>query len=86
MNSDLKDYTKETFASLHKQIDKLKKEKSKLQEKLDEVQKRNNQHPMQCCCEDLRNLYEQKTQSLEQIEEHWKDKTEMLVGKYYKSL
>ena len=41
---------------------------------------------MQCCCEDLRNLYEQKTQSLEQIAEHWKDKTEMLVGKYYKSL
>ena len=41
---------------------------------------------MQCCCEDLKNLYEERTSSLEQIAEHWKEKTQLLVGKYYKSL
>jgi chromosome segregation and condensation protein ScpB len=41
---------------------------------------------MQCCCEDLKQVFSDRQVSLEQIGEHWKGKTQLLVGKYYKSL
>ena len=42
--------------------------------------------PLQCCCEEMKHIFEERQSSLEQIGEHWKNKTQILVSKIYKSL
>jgi len=42
--------------------------------------------PLQCCCEELKAIYEDRQAAIEQISEHWKEKTHQLVSNYYQSL
>ena len=60
---------------LHKQIDKLNKDKRKLQDRVQYLEATNTRAPMQCCCEDLKRVFEDRASSLEQISDHWKEKT-----------
>lgn len=41
---------------------------------------------MPCCCYEIKQIYEDKTRHFESMAEHWKEKTALLVSKYYKSL
>eukprot|EP00347_Sterkiella_histriomuscorum_P000152 403376971 len=95
---ELVNFQKQTFVELHKKIDKLEKEKKQLQTKLKFAKENqsallneqgelvNQGMQLKCCCQELKQIYEDRSFSLEQIADHWKQKTQQLVGKYYKSL
>ncbi|CDW88330.1 UNKNOWN [Stylonychia lemnae] len=90
---EIQTFQKETFVTLHKKIDKLEKEKKqlKIQLKSQRIKAQDINYDaarvsLQCCCENLKIIYEDRAQSLEKIADHWKEKTQLLVGKYYKSL
>ncbi|CDW87554.1 UNKNOWN [Stylonychia lemnae] len=89
MNQDIQIFQEQTFAQLHKEIDKLKKQKKMLRSQLKQVnqkyEEQSNQQ-LKCCCQELQNYYENKSSQQSFISEHWRTKTQELATKYYKSL